>query len=151
MGHFGNCIRFGLCNSFLGRQLCVSRPVAVHQWRAHDDQVDATMQVLLRWHMAPPQTTVILWNNIVQIRPLILLAGSTDVVSTAGDSWNFYLNTLTVGTWAAEVPNSSICHLDNGRENYLRPSPARSLLIPSTTPSERTYLLLRQQWHISAR
>lgn len=36
---------------------------------AHDDQVDAMTQVLLRWHMALPQEQVIYWSDIVQISP----------------------------------------------------------------------------------
>jgi predicted phage terminase large subunit-like protein len=36
---------------------------------AHDDQVDAMTQALLRWHMAPPQT-IILYNEPYQISPI---------------------------------------------------------------------------------
>jgi len=38
---------------------------------AHDDQVDAMTQVLLRWHIAPPpQETVVAWCDIIQISPI---------------------------------------------------------------------------------
>ena len=32
---------------------------------AHDDQVDAMTQVILRWHMAPPQQRVVLWSELL--------------------------------------------------------------------------------------
>jgi predicted phage terminase large subunit-like protein len=32
---------------------------------AHDDQVDAMTQIILRWHMAPPQERVVLWSEIL--------------------------------------------------------------------------------------
>jgi hypothetical protein len=32
---------------------------------AHDDQVDAMTQVILRWHTAPPQERVVLWSEIL--------------------------------------------------------------------------------------
>lgn len=35
---------------------------------AHDDQVDAMTQVLLRWHMAPPEQRVVLWSDLVDLR-----------------------------------------------------------------------------------
>jgi len=36
---------------------------------AHDDQVDAMTQVLLRWHMMPPQEIAISLVDMVQISP----------------------------------------------------------------------------------
>ena len=32
---------------------------------AHDDQVDAMTQMILRWHMAPPQERVVLWSDLL--------------------------------------------------------------------------------------
>jgi hypothetical protein len=36
---------------------------------AHDDQVDAMTQALLRWHVAPHETTVLYLTERVQISP----------------------------------------------------------------------------------
>lgn len=41
---------------------------------AHDDQVDAMTQVLLRWHMAPPQQTVVLFSDLVDLNQYELTA-----------------------------------------------------------------------------
>lgn len=32
---------------------------------AHDDQIDAMTQVILRWHMAPPQERVVTWSELL--------------------------------------------------------------------------------------
>jgi predicted phage terminase large subunit-like protein len=32
---------------------------------AHDDQVDAMTQMILRWHMAPPQERLVLWSELL--------------------------------------------------------------------------------------
>jgi predicted phage terminase large subunit-like protein len=37
---------------------------------AHDDQVDAMTQVLLRWHEVPKQQTYVSYFEIVQISPI---------------------------------------------------------------------------------
>jgi predicted phage terminase large subunit-like protein len=37
---------------------------------AHDDQVDAMTQALLRWHMAPTETTIVYLAERVQISPI---------------------------------------------------------------------------------
>src|SRR5580704_3202604 len=34
---------------------------------AHDDQVDAMTQVILRWHMTPPQVRVVTWNEVLNM------------------------------------------------------------------------------------
>jgi hypothetical protein len=34
---------------------------------AHDDQVDAMTQVILRWHKAPPQVRVVTWTEVLQM------------------------------------------------------------------------------------
>ena len=37
---------------------------------AHDDQVDAMTQMLLRWNMAPPETTIVYLAERVRISPI---------------------------------------------------------------------------------
>jgi len=37
---------------------------------AHDDQVDAMTQMLLRWNMAPAETTVVYLSQRVRISPI---------------------------------------------------------------------------------
>jgi predicted phage terminase large subunit-like protein len=49
---------FPWVNDFI--EECASFPAG-----AHDDQVDAMTQVILRWHTAPPQERVVLWSEIL--------------------------------------------------------------------------------------
>ena len=49
---------FPWVNDFI--EECVQFPTG-----AHDDQVDAMTQMILRWHMAPPQERVVLWSDLL--------------------------------------------------------------------------------------